>query len=98
LVGALCGRARGARYRCVLSLVDPRNGFEETIVESVCEGRITLTPRGFGGFGYDPYFIVDGYDQTMAELSADEKNALSHRGKALREIVPKLARFLAEQR
>lgn len=87
-----------ARYRCALSLVDPHRGFDEVIVESSCEGSITLTPKGTGGFGYDPYFIVDGYSQTMAEISADEKNSLSHRAKALREIVPKLALFLAARK
>jgi XTP/dITP diphosphohydrolase len=86
-----------ARYRCVLSLVDPISNREE-LVEATCEGHITLTPRGDGGFGYDPYFIVDGYEKTMAELSADEKNAVSHRGKALREIVPRLALFLSARK
>ncbi|MEO8876713.1 MAG: RdgB/HAM1 family non-canonical purine NTP pyrophosphatase [Polyangiaceae bacterium] len=95
LVVALASKANlRARYRCALSLVDPLTD-EETIFEAACEGHITLTPRGDGGFGYDPYFIVEGHACTMAELSADEKNSLSHRAKALAQIVPKLAAILA---
>jgi XTP/dITP diphosphohydrolase len=85
-----------ARYRCALSLIDPATN-QESIVEATCEGHITLTPRGDGGFGYDPYFIVDGYDRTMAELSADEKNSLSHRAKALAQIQPKIAAICAKR-
>jgi XTP/dITP diphosphohydrolase len=72
-----------ARFRCVLALVDPfvRDG-EPIVVEGACEGRITRTPRGSGGFGYDPLFLVEGTDKTMAELGEDEKNRISHRAKA----------------
>ncbi|MEO7109999.1 MAG: RdgB/HAM1 family non-canonical purine NTP pyrophosphatase [Polyangiaceae bacterium] len=86
-----------ARYRCALSLFDPATN-RESIVEATCEGRITLTPRGVGGFGYDPYFIVDGCERTMAELNADEKNSLSHRAKALAQIQPKIAGIIESAR
>ena len=74
-----------ARFRCVLALVDPfvRDG-EPFVVEGTCEGKITRTPRGSGGFGYDPLFLVDGTDKTMAELTEDEKNRISHRATRVR--------------
>ena len=58
-----------ARFRCVLALVDPfTGGGEPRMVEGVCEGTVTRTPRGSGGFGYDPLFVVDRHRTTMAEL------------------------------
>lgn len=75
---------RGARYVCVLALVNP-NG-EEFVVEETCEGIITFEPKGSGGFGYDPYFYLPDYKCTMAELPLEEKNRISHRGKALKKI------------
>ncbi len=76
-----------ARFRCVLALVDPfvRDG-EPYVVEGVCNGKITRTPRGSGGFGYDPLFLVEGTDKTMAELSDVEKNQISHRAIAARSL------------
>ncbi len=73
-----------ARFRCVLALVDPfvRDG-EPLVAEGTCSGKITRTPRGSGGFGYDPLFLVDGTDATMAELSEAEKNRVSHRARAI---------------
>jgi len=71
---------RTARFRCVIALVWP-NGCEE-LVEGVCEGRITEEPRGECGFGYDPVFLVAGDSRTMAELSSEEKNRISHRARA----------------
>ena len=71
-----------ARYVCAISVA--REGRELACFVGTCEGQITLSPRGTGGFGYDPLFIPDGYDCTMAEISAEEKNAISHRGAALR--------------
>jgi XTP/dITP diphosphohydrolase len=87
-----------ARFRCVLSLVDPfvRDG-EPVVVEGVCEGRITRTPRGSGGFGYDPLFLVDGTDKTMAELTEEEKNRISHRGRAFDKLRLVLEKVLAER-
>ncbi|MCL1921274.1 MAG: RdgB/HAM1 family non-canonical purine NTP pyrophosphatase [Kiritimatiellaeota bacterium] len=73
---------RRARFRCVIALCAP-DGREWT-VDGRCEGRIIDAPRGEGGFGYDPLFVPDGHALTFAELDPDTKNALSHRGHALR--------------
>jgi XTP/dITP diphosphohydrolase len=87
-----------ARFRCVLALVDPfTNGGEPRLVEGSCEGTITRTPRGSGGFGYDPLFVVASTGKTMAELTPTEKNALSHRARALAALRPALERVLAER-
>ena len=72
---------RAANFTCAIALVDPE-GAEHT-VEGKCFGRIALGPSGAAGFGYDPLFIPDGYEQSFAELTAGEKNAISHRGRAL---------------
>ena len=66
-------------------------------VEGVCEGAITRTPRGSGGFGYDPLFVVAETHRTMAELDADEKNRVSHRARAFAALRPLLERVLAER-
>lgn len=75
---------RKARFRTVISLI--LNG-EEHLFEGIVEGRITESAAGCGGFGYDPLFVPDGYDCTFAEMSADEKNAISHRGRAVQKLV-----------
>jgi XTP/dITP diphosphohydrolase len=75
---------RTARFVCVLALADP--GGKTLLVRETCEGAVADRPRGRGGFGYDPVFIPHGETRTMAELSPEEKNALSHRGKALRRL------------
>jgi len=83
LLGELAGvppERRTARFRCVLALVRRRE--DEISAEGVCEGRILDTPRGAGGFGYDPVFVPEGHLMTLAELPAAEKNALSHRARA----------------
>ena len=72
---------RVANFTCAIALVDPE-GAEHT-VEGKCFGRIALGPSGAAGFGYDPLFIPDGYEKSFAELTAGEKNAISHRGRAL---------------
>ena len=86
--------ARGARFRCVLSLVNPWQESEVYVAEGSCEGSIARAPRGNGGFGYDPLFVVAGQDgKAMAELSEDDKNQVSHRARAvaaLRGILLKL--------
>ncbi|HEY3257115.1 MAG TPA: non-canonical purine NTP pyrophosphatase, partial [Polyangiaceae bacterium] len=86
--------ARSARFRCVLALVNPWQESDVHIAEGSCEGSIARAPRGSGGFGYDPLFLVSGQDgKAMAELAESEKNRLSHRGKAvqaLRAILLKL--------
>lgn len=76
---------RTARFVCVLALADPNGRVLLTARETV-EGRILRAPRGEGGFGYDPLFFVDALGKTTAELSPDQKHAISHRGKALRQL------------
>ena len=61
--------------------------------DGTCEGRIEFAPRGRGGFGYDPIFIPDGFEQSFAELGEDVKNRLSHRSKALAKLKERLAKF-----
>ena len=73
-----------ARYVCAISVA--RGGKELACFVGTVEGQITLNPRGTGGFGYDPLFIPEGYNCTMAEISAEEKNSISHRGEALRKF------------
>lgn len=87
-----------ARFRCVLALVDPlvRDG-EPYVTSGTCEGTITRTPRGSGGFGYDPLFLVDGTDKTMAELTEVEKNTISHRARAVQNLRLMLERTLASR-
>ncbi len=75
---------RGARYRCAAVVVFPEG--HEIATQGYCEGRIGEEPKGSGGFGYDPCFVPAGETRSMAELSASEKHAISHRGKALREL------------
>ncbi len=72
---------RTARFRCVVALVVDG---QITTFDGVVEGEITLEPRGNGGFGYDPIFKPQGYDRCFSELSADEKNSISHRGMAMK--------------
>jgi XTP/dITP diphosphohydrolase len=85
---------RSARFRCVLALVTPSNDTPST-VDGVCEGSIAREPRGCGGFGYDPLFIVAGEGgRTLAELSEEEKNRVSHRGKAMRALRPLLVELV----
>lgn len=94
-VGARAGDFK-ARFRCVLALVDPFvRGGEPMVVEGTCEGFITRTPRGSGGFGYDPLFLVEGTDRTMAELSEEEKNRVSHRARATQNLRLTLEKTLA---
>jgi XTP/dITP diphosphohydrolase len=81
---------RTARYRCVLVYVADANDPAPLIAEGVWEGRIVDAPRGNGGFGYDPYFLLPALGVTAAELPLAEKNRLSHRGKALAALRQRL--------
>ncbi len=81
---------RGARFRCVLVYVDSATDPTPLIGEGVWEGRILAQPCGGGGFGYDPLFLIPELGCAAAELAAAEKNVRSHRGHALRELLPKL--------
>jgi XTP/dITP diphosphohydrolase len=83
---------RGGAFVCAAALVLP-NG-REHLVEGRQSGRILRQRRGEGGFGYDPIFLGDGQSQTNAELSAEAKDAISHRGKAFRELAKVIAREL----
>ncbi len=83
LADAPAGR-RGAQFVCVVALAQP-NGDAETFAGSVV-GTLTTQRRGKGGFGYDPVFVPEGYSVTTAEMSASEKDAISHRGMALRAL------------
>jgi XTP/dITP diphosphohydrolase len=85
-----------ARFRCALALVDPYgNDGVPVLVEGKCEGAIIRSGRGAGGFGYDPLFVVAGMDKTMAELTEAEKNAVSHRARACRDLREVLEKVLA---
>lgn len=89
---------RTARFRCVIALVAPSAAgvVRVGVREGVLEGRILLEPRGTGGFGYDPLFEpLEVPGRTTAEMSRDEKNALSHRGRAARALRPVLEAWLA---
>lgn len=83
---------RRAQFRTVVALIDADSSVRT--FEGRCEGTITTVPRGEGGFGYDPLFLPDGHDQTFAEMSAEAKNEISHRRKAL----DALRKFLLSQR
>lgn len=75
---------REARFVCVLALARP--GKETVYKRGTCEGQIGLEPQGENGFGYDPVFYPEGFDRTMAQLSSDEKNRISHRSNALKQL------------
>jgi XTP/dITP diphosphohydrolase len=77
---------RTARYRCVAAFVDPAHALE-VVRTGACEGRLLESPRGDGGFGYDPLFFIPTLSRTMAEITLEEKNRLSHRAAAFRELV-----------
>jgi XTP/dITP diphosphohydrolase len=79
---------RGGKFVCAAAIAWPDG--REFVVHGEMPGRIGREPRGEGGFGYDPLFTPDGYDRTSAELSPAEKNAISHRGKAFRELASKI--------
>jgi XTP/dITP diphosphohydrolase len=86
---------RQGRFRCVLAVVDPfaRPGSPPVVTEGTCDGIIATGPRGGGGFGYDPLFIVPAAGKTMAELGDVEKNRISHRALAVRALRPILTQL-----
>ena len=90
LLGAEASRRR-ARYRCVLVLLRTPGALPE-IFEGSCTGSILTEPRGSGGFGYDPWFLSDELGKTFAEASREEKDSVSHRGRALAALVAALGR------
>ena len=99
LLGALKGVPAGgrtARYRCVAALAMP--GGEVTHAEGSCEGTLLTKPRGERGFGYDPIFVPAGWEPAMAELTDQEKDRISHRGRAFRALWDVLERGLPTSR
>ncbi len=78
-------RNRSARFRTVFALMDAEGRLHT--FEGICEGSIAMSPRGVGGFGYDPVFIPRGRDVTFAQMDPEEKNAMSHRRKALDKLL-----------
>ena len=91
LIAALQGVAdRRAHYYCVMVFVRYADDPQPIICEGEWHGEIIDTPRGEGGFGYDPYFLLPSFGKTGAELTADDKNGISHRGIALRALVERL--------
>ena len=90
--------SRSARFRCVLALSNPWRESEEYVAEGSCEGSIARAPRGNGGFGYDPLFVVAGQGgRAMAELSEDDKNRISHRALAVKQLRKILIRLVNER-
>ena len=87
---------RGARFKCIIAVVS-HDGNEAT-AEGSCKGRIGFKEKGKKGFGYDPLFILPNYGKTMAELSLEEKNGISHRGKALRKLKKIIPAFAGLER
>ncbi len=85
---------RSARFRCLIAVARP--GAEVNVFEGTCEGRIADAPRGEAGFGYDPVFLLPERGLTMAELPSEEKNAVSHRGRAARQARDFLEGLLRE--
>ncbi len=84
---------RGARFVCILAVASPDG--KEITIEGSCKGRIGFKEKGRRGFGYDPLFILPTRGKTMAELSLEEKNKISHRGKALKKLKRLITNFQA---
>ena len=84
---------RAAHFACVAALVLPSG--QEHVTEGTVSGRITDAPRGINGFGYDPIFVPVSSELTTAEMSEEAKDAISHRGRALRALAPAIAESLA---
>jgi XTP/dITP diphosphohydrolase len=89
-------KKRGARFRCIIAVARP-GGPVET-VEGTCEGYISMEPRGWNGFGYDPVFYLPRYNKTIAELPPEIKNRISHRGRAAARARSLLANALDNPR
>jgi len=86
---------RSAQFRCVAAYFDLEGTL--LVTEGVCRGHIALEPKGEGGFGYDPLFVPDGYNVTIAQLPPKEKNRISHRGKAFGAMKSKLEKLFSEE-
>lgn len=98
LVDVLKGQAnRKAHYYCVMVLVRSPDDPQPIIADGAWQGEIQLRPRGEGGFGYDPYFYLPDLGKTAAELPMDQKNRISHRGKALARLVERIREEIREE-
>jgi XTP/dITP diphosphohydrolase len=84
---------RRAKFKCVIAVVSPEG--KEAVIEASCPGRIGLNEVGRKGFGYDPLFVLPRSGKTMAQLSIEGKNSISHRGKVLKKLRKILPRFLS---
>jgi XTP/dITP diphosphohydrolase len=94
LIADLAAHAdKSAYYYCVLVYVRHVDDPQPVIADGVWRGQIVDSPRGAGGFGYDPHFLLPEFGRTAAELAPEEKNAVSHRGQALRALVDKLGKL-----
>jgi XTP/dITP diphosphohydrolase len=93
-LGDVPDERRGAQFVCAAAFVLP-DGREE-VVEGVVRGTVLRAPRGAGGFGYDPVFVPEGSDRTTAEMTPEEKDAISHRGRAFRALAPRLVQVLGD--
>ncbi len=85
LLASVPDEKRTARFRCVMCLIDLAGN--ETCFEGRCEGRIAQSARGTAGFGYDPIFIPDGYSRTFAELGLSARSKISHRARAMAQVI-----------
>ena len=86
-----------AQFRCVVALITPQQAQERQpaqIVEGICPGEIIPVERGSNGFGYDPIFLLPEFKRTMAELTMEEKNQISHRARAIRAALPCIIEML----
>jgi XTP/dITP diphosphohydrolase len=86
--------ARGARFRSVVVIMGPED--EPEVIEGICPGSIIAERRGQGGFGYDPIFVPEGYEETFAQMDAELKNRISHRARALEKARKYLRRLAGE--
>jgi XTP/dITP diphosphohydrolase len=86
---------RGARYRCAIAVAEPPHGLLG-VVAGTLEGRIAEAPAGYGGFGYDPIFLVPDKGRTVGQMSAEEKSRISHRARAALAARPLLERLASE--
>ncbi len=94
LLGEMEGKTdRGAAFECVISIAVPSG--PALTYEGRCEGKISTEPKGVSGFGYDPVFYFPEYGKTFAELTSEEKNRVSHRGKALAQVAAEFDKILA---
>lgn len=91
-LAATDNKSRRARFVCAMAIAD-ETGEIKFLAEGTCEGKIALKPRGANGFGYDPIFVPDGYEQTFGELSSAIKGKISHRAQAIGKIMRFLRSF-----